>query len=116
VRRLGYVYLSLLASCGTPDRWNAGVSRGQGDIEGHSEKLDFDTEETRFELGISGPLGFQEKRTPPPMPAYTPAPAPAPSDGGIPLEEILLILTGAGAWAGQGYARQKYRQRRGAGA
>lgn len=73
----------LLTACGTPDRWNAGVSRGNGTAT--SNKLDFDTDETRLELGVSGPLFDHpepRRREPPPCPVVEPeksAPAPQPA-------------------------------------
>jgi hypothetical protein len=75
-------------ACQGPDRWNSSISRGQGDAS--SSKVDFDTEETRLEIGVSGPIGRAPTPTRP-MPAWTPAPVVEPAAPGT----DWVALTGA---------------------
>lgn len=109
-----WLFLLLLASCAAPDRWNMGVSRGSGDIDG-SGWHDYDLEETTLEVGISGPIGRPAAERPPPPcpPSYTPAKTPAPTDdGNLPLQELLYVAIGAGALGGGQMVRKTYRNRR----
>lgn len=101
--------LALLASCQAPDRWHTSVARGEADIDSH--KIDFEEESTSIEVGISGPIGFTKKVSPPPpMPPYQPPQEPA--GGGLPITELVLLLSGAGIWKGSEYGMAKYRSRR----
>lgn len=66
--------LVVLASCQGPDRWSTSVARGEGTAG--SSKVDFDTEETTLEIGISGPIGRPatvSRYTPPPPVCPEPA-------------------------------------------
>lgn len=59
----------LLVGCA--DRWNVGVSRGWGELDGVYH--DYDTSDIRLEVGLSGPLVSREpSRLPLYPPQYTP--------------------------------------------
>lgn len=95
-----------LAACEAPDRYFTSVSRGVGEIEGGGKTSGYDTEDTRLEIGVSGPLFTRPERVSrapcvSPPPAATLAPAPAPSSSGeIPWTEIGLILGSVITWEG----------------
>lgn len=106
----------LLGACLGPDRWNMGVSRGQGELDGPYAH-DYDSEDTRLEVGVSGPLWSQPERRAPVVPCEpiqkTAAPvAPPVESGGLPIEEILLILGGAlgGEASRRGYNKVQSRR------
>lgn len=108
----------LLAACiGGPDRWFASVSRGDGSIGG-VKGLDLPTEETRLEVGISGPLGAAAKHhhSREAHPVAIGAPVGGPAAGGldIPWTELLFLLGGAAGLEGgrRGYQRvRRYRSK-----
>lgn len=106
----------LLGGCLAPDRWNLGVSRGEGTLDGR--KNDFDTEDTRLEVGVSGPLWSpKEARRPerPPEPRLAPSPPTSLpiESGGIEWLDLILILSGAlsGIGGHVGYRKVKARKK-----
>lgn len=108
-----------LSSCSAPDRYYAGASQGVGSIDG--EYNDYDTQETRLEVGVSGDLGWGSSRTirsdPAPSacdpvpsgpirsdPAPSPEPAQEPASGidwGALLQIVLVLAGAAVTMAGQ---------------
>jgi hypothetical protein len=104
----------LVASCGTPDRWNASATYGQSSYDGF-ENGDRDGVSGAVEVGVSGPL-FQRTTPPPRMPAdYDPhaQPSPvAPTESPIPWEELLLLLSGAATLKGSQVGVEAYKKRR----
>ncbi len=81
-----------LASCRGPDRWSTSVARSEGSAG--SSKVDFDTEETTLEVGISGPIGSPPDRRYPVMPAWTPLPVQLPpSAPGEETDWVTLAVT-----------------------
>lgn len=114
--------LALLCSSCAADRWFGSVSRGDGEISGDAKGFDYDTEEYRVELGLSGPIGAQprtERRAPPPptpLPIEKPAPTPQPAapspESRIPWMEI--VTYGAGVLTSEGARRgvKHYKSRR----
>ena len=105
----------LLAGCiGLPDRWSATAGKGDGDLETLKVPGDRDFDSTYVELGVSGPLG---KPSLPRMPPWSPAPAAAPvaqpePSGGLPWEEIALLLGGAAGMKGGEYGYRRVRSRK----
>ncbi len=104
----------LLVSCQAPDRWHTSVYRGEGEINGEGWH-DFDEETATLEVGVSGPLGFAKsapRLAPPELCPAPSAPAQAPADDGLPLEELLYLVIGAGAWKSSEFGWTKYKQRK----
>lgn len=124
------VLVLLCAACA--DRWSVAVSRGSGEIEG--PKSGWDTEDSRIELGLSGPLTIPKSTgrcsPPPPAPEWKPCAEPAPfalsnvvekgaaspPDDGPDIPWAMLVCTAVGAlgWGGGQAGVKKYRNRRSA--
>lgn len=101
------ISLAFLA-CQGPDRWNSSISRGQGDAS--SPKVDFDTEETRLEIGVSGPIG-RAPTTSRPMPAWTPQPVVEPAAPGtdwVALAGAVVTAVGIALAAVKGIPSEKF--------
>lgn len=114
------IALAALAACQGPDRWNMGVSRGDGTLDGH--KGDYELEDTRLEVGVSGPIfAVHERRAPewgPPERCPPPTAAPAlaaatPADSsGLPWLELVLLAGGALGYKGGEIGVRRYRSRK----